>query len=210
MTDTIYHSYADGGTLTGTEIVGPIFKGGTDNTTTTAKIAALWSLSVGTTIGTIAAGNDARILGAEQAANKGIASGYAGLDGSSRVAWANLPAAAQSVPIAFIIPGLPAASQIYNLAIAIAMVIPANFVGTVVYDDTLTTSSAVFTLKKISGGATTTIGTVTITTANHTSKTLSTQAQASLAVGDVLQLVCPSSQDATLADVGITILANKV
>lgn len=48
------------------------------------------SANFGTTAGTIAQGNDSRITGAEQAANKGAASGYAPLDSSSKVPLTNL------------------------------------------------------------------------------------------------------------------------
>jgi hypothetical protein len=125
--------------------------------------------------------------------------------------WATLPAEAQNLPIAFVIPSKPAASQIYNMVMATAVTIPANFAGTVAYQGTQATASAVFTLNKITGGATlTAIGTLTLGTANKTALTLSTQAQASLAAGDVLQLVAPATQDTTMADLGITILAAKV
>jgi hypothetical protein len=50
-----------------------------------------FAVAYGTTSGTAAQGNDSRITGAEQAANKNAASGYAGLDGSSKVAIGNLP-----------------------------------------------------------------------------------------------------------------------
>jgi len=48
------------------------------------------NVNVGTSAGTIAAGNDSRITGAEQTANKGIANGYAGLNGSTVVPSAQL------------------------------------------------------------------------------------------------------------------------
>jgi hypothetical protein len=49
------------------------------------------TLKYGTTAGTVAQGNDSRITGAEQTANKGAANGYAPLNGSSKVPAANLP-----------------------------------------------------------------------------------------------------------------------
>lgn len=54
------------------------------------------NVAYGTTAGTAAAGNDSRITGAEQTANKGQPSGYAGLNGSGALAsgsyLANVPA----------------------------------------------------------------------------------------------------------------------
>jgi hypothetical protein len=58
----------------------------------TGKITGLGgaaSLNVGTVTGTVAAGDDTRIVGAEQAANKGTANGYAPLV-ASKVPTANL------------------------------------------------------------------------------------------------------------------------
>lgn len=48
------------------------------------------SANVGTGAGTLAAGNDSRIVGAEQTANKAIANGYASLNASARVPTAQL------------------------------------------------------------------------------------------------------------------------
>jgi hypothetical protein len=112
------------------------------------------------------------------------------------------------VPLAFIIQGKPAAGQVYNLVMADAMTLPANFAGTVVFASTPATAAAPFTVKQISGVTTTVIGGITVAAGAHRACTLSAQPASVFAAGDVLQLVAPA-QDATLADIGITLLATR-
>lgn len=111
--------------------------------------------------------------------------------------------------LCFMFQGTPAASAVYSVVVPYAMTLQANFAGTVVYDSTQATANAVFAVNHISGGTTTPIGTLTITPSSHTSVTLSTQAAVTMAAGDVLQLVAPSSPDATLANLAVTMLAYR-
>jgi len=139
-----------------------------------------------------------------------------GQTASGTIGYAQLPPALRQVPISFPFAGRPATGTTINIPMPWAITIPASLAGTVVFYvmvPTATTGSpVVFTVNKISGGGTTTtnIGTVSIGNSggSHVYCALA-GAGGSLAIGDVLQIVAPT-QDATLADLGITILGTRV
>ena len=126
---------------------------------------------------------------------------------TGNIAYSQLPAEVQQLPIAFPFQGKPQSGELMHLVLPFAISIPAGLTGAVVYDNTQATSNAVFTFNRISSGVLTQIGTVTITPTSHTSCLLA-GAGGTLIAGDVLQRVAPT-QDATLADGCITLLAMR-
>jgi hypothetical protein len=186
------------GDLTGT-YPGPVL---------TATAVAPGSYGDATHVGTFTVDQKGRLTAAASVAIPGaVPPSFSTITGVAT--YAQLPPEVQYVPITFAFSGKPATGAIANAPMAMSLILPIGLVGTAVYDSTKTTAPAAFTVNRISGGTTiTAIGTVTVTNTSNTSATL-TGAGGTLAVGEVLQIVAPT-QDATLSDLGITILASRV
>jgi hypothetical protein len=116
------------------------------------------------------------------------------------------PAVADSVAIACSFVGKPAVSAAVFIPITMSLSIPANLEGSVGYARTAATANAVFSVSKISFGVAVELGTITAVAGLQTGFILS-GAGGLLVAGDVLQFFGPATQDATLADVGITLHA---
>jgi hypothetical protein len=125
--------------------------------------------------------------------------------------WTVMPSSllGNNVPIVFPFTGKPPAGLMVNVPVSIPLAVPAGLSGSTVYANTPASAGAVFTFNRIRSGTATPLGTVTITPTSHTSCTLA-GAGGSLAIGDDLQIVTPASPDASLADLGVTLLTTRV
>jgi hypothetical protein len=154
---------------------------------TTAKAATVRTVTLGSTV-TLRAG-ELSIVGSR---------------GTSLV-----PLAAAAVgglyDIGLFIPGQPAASaMVFQFVVPRAIGFPVNLVGSLAKAGTAATSAASFTLRKNGSN----IGTIDFA-GGAAAGTFTLAGGAVFAAGDVLEMLAPSPQDATLADVSITLLAAR-
>jgi len=106
-------------------------------------------------------------------------------------------------------PGKPAASQLLaRIGITAPTLIQASLPNAVSFSGTNATLSSAVSIKKRSGGTSTPIGTITFTNASNTGA-ISFLSDVSFAAGDFIEFYAPPSQDATLADITITIQARR-
>jgi hypothetical protein len=110
-------------------------------------------------------------------------------------------------PVVFSFSGKPVAGAKIIVPAAQRMLVPANLAGSIGrVGGSSSTATAAFTLAIISGSGTRTVGTISVSGYTITFS----GAGGTVEIGDALRLQAPSAQDATLTDLGITILTERV
>lgn len=133
----------------------------------------------------------------------------AGINITGGIPWSQLPAEAQQLPIPFVVAGQPTAGATFYLPLVAGYTLPASMTGSQGYSATKATSTATCTVSYIRSGTTTQIGTVAFSSSSSTPTFTASSGYTSQA-GDILVFAFPSTQDATLAGVGVTLLFAKV
>lgn len=124
------------------------------------------------------------------------------------ITYADLPAEVQNLPVAFLFSEKPVSGQKVIVPIVQVTTIPANFVGTIGYFQTLAAAPADFVLSLIHAGTITALGTVTFTGSSNLG-TLSNQGSIVIPAGDMAMLEAPIVQDSSLANGGVTFMFKK-
>ena len=128
--------------------------------------------------------------------------------GGPPIGYPQLPVALRQLPISFPFSDKPGINIAINVPMGFAVTVPAGLAGTMSYARIKPAANAVFTLNRVVGAVVTLLGTVTLTPDSQTSHVLAGPGGA-VAVGEVLQILT-GAQDASLADIGITVMANRV
>lgn len=121
---------------------------------------------------------------------------------------AGLPGGGCPFDIAMFLPGVPANSAIVRVAINRAVSCPAGFVGSTAIARESSSASAVVNVNQITAGVSTTRGTVTFPIS--ATGVFATMAGVTLAAGDLVEFAFPSSADATLGDIAISLDCARV
>lgn len=120
------------------------------------------------------------------------------------------PGIAYPLPIGIIIPGRPQTGQVFNVSVPVPCALSSGLPGVTAYAGTVGTGNAMFLVNRVAqpSNVVSNLGNLTVMSGSHFT-VLPAGTGGAFAAGDVLQLVCPT-QDATLADLGITFLATRL
>lgn len=129
------------------------------------------------------------------------------LTSTSSIALAQLPAAVIDTSISFSFSGLLGPGQQASIPLLINLALPASLIGSVFYCGVRPAATAVFTLQYVRNAITTTIALISVNTFGVFS--VSASGALNLNAGDIMLLLAPSTQDATLQNVGLSILSTK-
>lgn len=125
------------------------------------------------------------------------------------IGYPQLPEELRQLPIAFPFLGRPAAGATVNIPMGFAVTVPQDFAGARTWADVISTGDAVFQFNRLTDSGVTPLGSVTLTPQSQTSHTASGPG-GRVEAGEVLQIVSPRPQDNTLADIGITLMVNRI
>ena len=164
---------------------------------------------IGTTTGNIIYRSSTAWIGLLPGSNTQVLTQGATVPSWSTLSYSNLPSELQNSLAQVSIPGLmPANSKIMVVPIVQSTQVPANFSGSSGFSFINATSSFTFTVSYIHSNVAANIGTVTFSSASNVA-VMSTQAAINLVSGDILYVTTPVGADATLSDVGLTLLLLK-
>lgn len=121
-------------------------------------------------------------------------------DGSK---WISTPLPVLQVPIAFSFPGMPAAGMHLIVPMVNAITIPSGLTGSEGLCEVAPTAVAEFSINNIAGN----IGAATVETDGSI---IFSGIGGTLEIGDSLIIQAPITADATMASVGLTILATRM
>lgn len=143
-------------------------------------------------------------------ATLGQANGPAKLDGSGVLPCAQLPVSVCTVQLVFSYIGVPGASALRQTApLPYSCAFSANLAGSSGWANVASTSTAGFALQTVTppSATPTTIGTVNWVASSQ--PTLPTLSGATIPAGTLVQMVAPSSPDATLADISFGLVCAR-
>ena len=128
--------------------------------------------------------------------------------GSVPVGYPQLPIELQQLPVTFPFGGKPISGTAVNVPLGFSLIVPAGLAGTVSYAAVAPTADTAFMLNRIdASGALSNLGMIVLTTSGND---ILVGPGGTLTAGEVLQLATPMTQDATLSDVGITVITERV